>query len=74
MWRSASSKNQGTPSPLIADFPVPENAPFRVVEVLVPTLEGFFPCTGSNLEIGADLIPDFLAFLAIGNQGLTRAK
>jgi len=63
-------QKSGYPSPLIADFPVPENAPFRVVEVLVPTLEGYFPCTGSNLEIGADLIPDFWHFCPLGIKDL----
>jgi hypothetical protein len=63
-------QKSGYPSPLIADFPVPENAPFRVVEVLVPTLEGYLPCTGSNLEIGADLIPDFWHFWPLGIKDL----
>jgi hypothetical protein len=50
-------QNQGIPSPLIADFPVPENAPFRVVKVLVLTSKATFQCMGSNLGTDADLIP-----------------
>jgi hypothetical protein len=37
-------QNQGIPFPLIAGFPVSENAPFRVVKVLVPTSKATFQC------------------------------
>jgi hypothetical protein len=32
--------------------------------------QGYFPCTGSNLEIGADLIPDFWHFWPLGIKDL----
>jgi ribosomal protein S12 methylthiotransferase accessory factor YcaO len=38
----AMLESKGVNSVLVADEILPEDAPFRVVRVLVPTLEGYF--------------------------------
>lgn len=49
-------QNKGMQSVRAEDFPLPDDAPFRVVKVFFPTLQGYFSMTESSRATGAGLI------------------